>query len=39
MNKEKSVLTKIMKVFAREKILLQHSLLSYKIGLYFLEHK
>ena len=32
--KEKSVLTKIMKVFASEEILLEHSVLSYKIDFY-----
>ena len=39
MTKEQSVLTKIIKVLEREKILLQHSVLSYKIDLYFVEHK
>ena len=28
-----------MKVFASEEILLQHSVLSYKIDLYFLKHR
>ena len=35
MTKEQTVLTGIMKIFASEKILLQH----YKIDLYFPEHK
>ena len=39
MTKEKSVLTKIMKVFLAEGILLQHSVLSYQIGLYFSKHR
>ena len=39
MAKEQSVLTKIIKVLEREKILLQHTVLSYKIDLYFVEHK
>ena len=39
MTKEQSVLTKIIKVLEREKILLQHTVLSYKIDLYFVEHK
>ena len=39
MTKEQSVLTKIIKALEREKILLQHSVLSYKIDLYFVEHK
>ena len=37
--KEQSVLTRIMKEFSREKILLQHSVLSYRIDLYFPRHK
>ena len=37
--KEPSVLTRIMKVFAREEILLQHYVLGYKIDLYFPKHK
>ena len=37
--KEQSVLTKIMTVFASEKILLHHSVLSYKIDLYFSKHR
>ena len=39
MRKEQSVLTKVMKVFAREEILLQHYVLGYRINLYFLKHK
>ena len=39
MTKEQSVLTKIMKVLATEKILLQHPVLGYRIDLYFPEHK
>ena len=35
MTKEQSILTKIMKVFASEEILLQHYVLSYKSNLYF----
>ena len=36
--KEQSMLTKI-KIFSSEKILLQNSVLSYKLNLYFPEHK
>ena len=39
MTKEQSVLTKIMKVFASEEILLQHSVLNYRIDWYFPEHR
>ena len=39
MTKEQSVLTKIMKVFASGKILLQHYVLEYTIDLYFPEQK
>ena len=39
MTKKQSVTTKIMKLFSNVKILLQHSVLSKKIDLYFLEHK
>ena len=35
MTREQSVLTKIMKVFASKKTFLQHSILSYRIDLYF----
>ena len=37
--KEKSVLTKIMEVFASEEILLQHSAQSYRTDLYFPKHR
>ena len=37
--KEQSVLTKIMKVFASKEILLQHSVLSYRIDLHFPKHR
>ena len=39
MTKEQSVLTTIMKIYASEKILLQHSVLSYRTDLHFPEHK
>ena len=39
MTKEQSVLTKIMKVFASEEILLQRSVLSYKTDSYFSKHR
>ena len=39
MTKEQTVLTKIKKVFASEKILLQHYVLSYKIDLYFSKYR
>ena len=39
MTKEQSVLARIMKMFSKEKILLQHSVLSYSIDLYLLKHK
>ena len=39
MTKEQSVSTKIMKAFSNEETLPQHSALSYKINLYFSEHK
>ena len=37
--KEQSVLTRIIKIFVSEKILLQHSVLSYRIHWYFPKHK
>ena len=37
--KEQSQLRKIMKVFAKEEILLQYSVLSYRINLYFPKHR
>ena len=39
MTKEQSVSTKIMKVFAIEKIIPQYFVSCYSIDLYFLEHK
>ena len=39
MRKEQSVLTKIIKLFAKEEILLQHSVLGYLIDLYFPKHR
>ena len=39
LTKEQSVISKITKLFAKEKILLQHSVLDYKIDLYFPKHK
>ena len=39
LSEEQSVLSKITKLFSDEKILLQHSVLDYKIDLYFPEHK
>ena len=39
MTKEQSVLTKVIKTFLREKILLQHFVLNYRIDLYFPERK
>ena len=39
MTKEQSVLTGMLKIFAREKILLQYSVLHYRTDLYFPEHK
>ena len=38
MIKKQSVLTKIMKVFTNKEILLRHSVLSYRINLYFPKH-
>ena len=37
--KEQSVLVKIIKIFASEEILLQHSVLSYKVDVYFSKHR
>ena len=37
--KEQSVLTKIIKVFESEEILLQHYVLQYRIDLHFLKHQ
>ena len=39
MTKEQSLLTKIIKVFAKEEILLQYYVLGYRIDLYFPEHE
>ena len=39
LTKEQSVISKIMKLFAKEKILLQHSVLDNKIDLHFPKHK
>ena len=39
MTKEQLVLKKIIKVFVKEKILVQHSVLKYRIDLYFPDHK
>ena len=39
LSKEQSVISEIEKLFSNEKILRQHSVLSYKIDLYFPEHK
>ena len=39
MIKEQSALKKIIKSISSEKILLQHSVLNYRIDLYFLQHK
>ena len=39
MRKEQSVLIRIMKIFGSEKISLQHSVLDYKIDLYFSEQR
>ena len=39
MCKEESVTTKIVKTFSNQKILPQHSVLSYQVDLYFPKHK
>ena len=39
LTKEQSVMSKITKLFSKEKILLQHSLFDYKIDWYFPKHK
>ena len=39
LSKEQSVISAIEKLFSNEKLLLQHSVLGYKIDLYFPEHK
>ena len=38
MNKEQSVTTKIIKLFGKEEILLQHSVLGYRTDFNFPEH-
>ena len=37
--KESSIINKIQTVFSAEKISLQHSMFTYKIDVYFLDHK
>ena len=39
LSKEQSVLNKLLKIFAKEEILLQHFVLGYKIDAYFIEYK
>ena len=39
LSKEQSVISKITELFSNEKVLLQHSVLGYKIDLYFSEYK
>ena len=39
LSKELSEISKTIKLFSNEKILLKHSVLGYKIDLYFPEHK
>ena len=39
MNKVRSMLTRILKIFASKITLLQHSVLSHRIDLYFSKHK
>ena len=39
LSKEQSMISKVTKLFLNQKILLQHSVLDYKIDLYFPEHK
>ena len=39
LTKEQSVISKITKLFGKEEILAQHSVLEYKIDLYFPKHK
>ena len=39
LTKEQSVISKITKLFGKEEILVQHSVLEYKIDLYFPKHK
>ena len=39
LTKEQSVLMRIMKIFAKEEMILQHSVLDYRNNLYFVEYK
>ena len=39
MTQEQSILSKIVELFATEKIVLQHNVLCYRIDAYFLEYK
>ena len=39
MSKEQSVISNITNLFSNEKLLLQHSVLGYKIDLHFPKHK
>ena len=39
MTQEQSVLTKIKSAFSTEEIIFQHSVLGYRIDVYFLKHK
>ena len=39
MTKEESITTKILKLFKKEKIRLEHKVLQYYIDLYFIEYK
>ena len=39
MYKEESLATKILKLFKKEKMRLQHKVLNYYIDLYFIEYK
>ena len=39
MTQEQSVLSKIVTLFAAEKIILQHNVLGYRIDAYFSKHK
>ena len=39
MDQEQSVLSRILTLFAAEKIILQHNVLGYRIDAYFLKHK
>ena len=39
MTQEQSILSKIVTLFAAEKIILQHNVLGYRIDAYFLKYK